>query len=282
MAEKRSNLAPDPGGEVEQQQHLSLLEAAIAWCNPEVVADVAIAERLLTVHQHDQLGFALLGERTALRQPGKDDWMSAGGDGGLSAAWNRVALDMKRKIERGQLFLEGLRLAPERGTAAEEISNSWAAEMNFHFVLNTVRIGRDKFGAITVSTRPSPWQAVLDRPTPVPRAITVQDVEGLDSDVIIALITEHARRVVTEHGSALFPPGMISVHGIVLLIMEERAGEGRLLPSLEQEAKFLAEWIAGAAPSYHVPASNRIARFIGPKYELLSPRSKAAIQTTRR
>ena len=147
--------------------------------------------------------------------------------------------------------------------------------MAFDVVRNTIKVNAYRFGSITISTRPSPWQELLDAPTAPLRSIRVEDVQGLDSDVIVALINEHARRVVAKHGSEL--PGKISPGGIVLLKLQERAKEGPLLPTLAAEVEFLATWISQVAPSYHLPSPNRVARLIGPKYAELRPRSNAAI-----
>ena len=148
---KQNADAPDPG---VPPSRLALREAILAWCDPALVADVRNAERRLTYDEHLGLDLALLADRSTLADPDRDRFFRAESHdyAAVRAGWTPLLHDLRRRLERGELHLEGVRLAPQRGTTREEISNSWAADMRFSVLHNTVSLGRDRFGAIAVST----------------------------------------------------------------------------------------------------------------------------------
>ena len=146
----------DDHGSDQEGSSLPLREAVLAWCSERLVADVQTAECRLTYSEHNQVGLTLLSEREALRKPDRFNHASSGEYAALRTAWDCVLQDMRGRIESRALFIEGVRLAPERGTVPEENSNHWAADMTFDVMRNTISLGRDRFGSVRVSTTRSP------------------------------------------------------------------------------------------------------------------------------
>ena len=105
-----------------------------------------------------------------------------------------------------------------------------------------------------------------------------EDVPALSDDTILALLEEHARRVVEGPDAKFVAPGKVSVMPLVKRKMEYRAGKGELLPDLAGEAAWLEAWIKESAPSHHTPTAGAIENSLRAVYRGLAPRSKAMIQ----
>ena len=110
--------ATDQGG----SRHLSLREAMLAWCDPVLIVEVQDRESELTSYQHDCLNLAFLGDRSALRSSGRDDWMGGSDHGPIRYVWARLLHDLRRRIETGELFVEGVQLTPVLATAPQSPS----------------------------------------------------------------------------------------------------------------------------------------------------------------
>ncbi|WPB83746.1 hypothetical protein [Sediminicoccus rosea] len=287
---------------------LPLRDAVLKWCSQPLVSDVQVAECRLTYAEHNHLGLILLSEREALRQPDRFDHASSGDYNALRTAWDCVLQDLRRRIESNALFVDGVRLAPERGTLPEEISNHWAADMSFDVMRNTISLGRDRFGAIRVSTTRIPLRsdragmeisagahpdsepsteaaassAYPGRPFKLTKAglydLAPEDVVRLSDDTLLALLEEHARRVIGTPDAKLISPGKVSFLPIILRKMIHRAERGELLPRLADEGEYLAQWIASKVEHHHLPAAGTITRTLGRNYAVLKARSTAATQ----
>jgi hypothetical protein len=148
-----AHVAETPPTSAESANSRSLREALLAWCDPALVAVVRQEETRLTPHQYGQTGLPLLSEPSALANPAKAaGWMSGGSSyTTLRQAWGRLLNDLRQRLEREDLFLEGVRLAPRRGIARETLHGAWTADMLFDVERNSVTLGDDRFGAITVS-----------------------------------------------------------------------------------------------------------------------------------
>lgn len=287
-------MAPDP------RASRSLRGALLTWCDASLVEALRREEVRFTEREHAGLGLPLLSEPSAMRQISGYDWMSGGlTDTVLRRAWARLFDDLRQRVERGELFLEGVRLAPERSTVPEEISNSWAADLEFDLDRNTIRLGHERFGAVTVSTRPSPWQPVLERGASAPGAIAgtnpfaspapppghqirPADVPSFSDKLILALLEEHGRRVVGSPDAKLISPGKVSLLPIVARKLRHRAAAGELAPTLAAEGKVLAEWIASKVEHLQVPTAATITKVLGGTYWAEKARSNAAIQKANR
>lgn len=293
---------------VEADPALPLRDAILKWCSQPLVSDVQAAECRLTYAEHNHLGLILLGEREALRQPDRFDHASSGDYNALRTAWDCVLQDLRRRIESNALFVEGVRLAPERGTLPEEISNHWAADMSFDVTRNTISLGRERFGSIRVSTTQNPLRSQRTRmetsdgmhpddarSTGIAASnlttgrrfrltaaglyyLAPEDVGQLSDDTLLALLEEHARRVIGTPDARLISPGKVSFLPIILRKMTHRAERGELLPRLVDEGEYLAQWIASKVEHHHLPAAGTITKTLGKSYAVLKARSTAATQ----
>lgn len=281
--------------EVTPREYKRLFEGMIAWCDPAAINAVRAAERRLTAHQ---MGHAMRPRISPLEElrPSQDgDWMAGGPDyGPLIEAWNVMKNDFRRCIESELLFLEGVHLSSVRRSEPEEIPSAWAAEMEFDFERNALSISGSKYAAVKVFTTPRPVDAALHKePMPAPSQalgaprfpvdaqgrfiLAAHDVGKLADDTVIALLEEHARRVVEEHGAPLLPPGKISLLPLVLRKLEHRGEVGELMPKVSAEATWLEGWIAEAAPSHSTPSQSTIESAIRVRYAQLKARSNGRI-----
>ena len=115
-------------------------------------------------------------------------------------------------------------------------------------------------------------------PAGAPAALRPEDLPNLSDEMVLALLEEHARRVVESPDAELFPPGKISFMPLILRKMEARAAAGELLPELAGEAAWLAAWIKGKAPSHQTPTASTIENSLRSRYRPLKPRSKPTIR----
>ncbi len=286
----------------------NLREAILTWCDPILVADIKNAERRLTYEDHAEMSLALLAERETLKKPDRFDRTSSGDYAALRGAWDYLVRDLRDRIERRALFVEAVRLAPERGTAVEQINNHWAADMTFDVMRNTLSLGRDRFGSVRISATPipvrsdsAPTQAsshIASQYGPAESAtackagsyppfsltadghyvVAPEDVAQLSDDTLLALLEEHARRVVGTPDARLISPGKVSFLPIILRKMMHRAERGELLPKLVDEGEYLAQWIASKVQHHHLPSAGTITKTLSKNYAVLKAQSTAAIQ----
>lgn len=285
--------APEPAPAPEPAASRPLRDALLTWCDASLIEALRREEARFSEREHAALGLPLLSEPAAMRQTGRDDWMSGGlTDTVLRRAWARLLDDLRQRVERGELFLEGVRLAPERSTVPEEISNSWAADLEFDLDRNVIRLGQERFGAIAVSTRPSRWQPLVEPAASAGRAASVrsapaagptqeirpEDVPAFSDELILALLEEHGRRVVGSPDAKLISPGKVSLLPIVARKLRHRAAAGELAPTLAAEGEVLAEWIASKVEHFQVPTAKTITKVLGGTYWAEKARSNDAIQ----
>lgn len=284
---------------------LPLREAILEWCDPDLIADLYKAERRMTYSEHAPMRLALLADRSTLARPTRDPFFrSESGDyAAVREAWTQLLHDLRRRIERNDLYLEGVRLAPERQTTPEGISNTWAADMNFDVLNNTVSLGRLRFGALGVSTRIPPLHveppgvnagghlelsvipqdagSSLAAGVTPPFAVNADGLYKVDSDdvarlsdeTILDLLEEHGRRVVGTPDAKLISPGKVSFLPIILRKMMHRAKHGELLPRLVDEGEYLAQWIASKIDHHHLPSGGTITKTLGKNYAVLKAQS---------
>lgn len=272
--------------------HLSLTQAILTWCDPSLVAAVQREEVQLTEHQHAGLGLPLLGQVADLAVSDGSSWMAEGlSHTTLRGAWDRLIRDFRRKIERRELFLEGVRLAPQRGTVREMLTNSWVAEMGFDLDRNIIQMGVEKFGAITVSPDGSAKSAALIALGPPAAAgpapfstdkdgrfvLSPEDVAELSDATILRLLEEHALRVVANDAD-LSAPGKLSLMPILRRRMQWRCQQGELSSTLAAEARVLSDWISKKVQSHQVPTPKSIGNSLRTEYAALAARSNAIKQ----
>ena len=134
-------------------EHLPLREALVSFCDPALIDAVRREERRLTLYDHRQTGMPMLGAIGDLREPSQHDWMAAGSShSAFFAAWKQLQTVFCGRIERQELFLTGVPLAPIATTQAEALPGAWVSQFRFDFDLNVVAMGDKRWGAVGVST----------------------------------------------------------------------------------------------------------------------------------
>jgi hypothetical protein len=264
----------------EAPRHLSLFEALKLWCDPVLVARIHDEERKLIPYELHQFPMPKLLPEAEWGKPRSGSWGSTDYVF-LTAAWNDLTHDFRRRIEVGELYLEGVLSGDDPEAQPETIPNIWAAELKFDLNANVVVRGSRTYLAVTVSRTPSPWTAVgpsREAELHSHRRLSQDAVAALDDDEVLALLEEHARRVIASPDAALIAPGKISLIPIVKGKMEYRAAHGELLPTLAEEATVLSDWIGSKVSLHQTPSAATISKVLSKTYAALKARSNAAIQ----
>ena len=267
-------------------EHLTLLRALLEWCDLRLVNSVRIAERghtagELSGYMRNIIGFPepRLTPPDQWRQSPADDWMRGGPTNftQLNLAWDALSRYFRAQIETGALYLEGVEVTGTYDAEPQALRGAFASEYEFDFNRNVLRIGKKRYTAVTVSRTPGVW-AGIEGSTIRPRhELTPGDVPDLTDEFILALLEEHAKRVVKSEAPNMFPPGKISLMPIIRRKMRWRAEHRQLLSSITAEAGMLESWIKAALPSHQTPTAATIKKVMGPEYEALKTRSTGAI-----
>lgn len=263
----------------QDPNQLSLRNALIAWCFEERAEDVQAYEVYFTSQELATFGYPNLG-----RASNRGDPMPLGNHSyeslreALDNAWKGILLDFRERVQRGQIHLRGVQTEPERQLTDSWIPGQWAADYSFDVLAGTIQVGEYRYVDVVVSPGPAEGAAPAPQGPPVARtALRAEDVTDLDDDAILALLEEHARRVIARPGAKLMP-GKISLLPIVRGKMRHRAEHGELLPTLKAESIALESWIASKVVLHQVPTAATIRKVLNGEYRQLLARSKAAIQ----
>ncbi|MFC7478426.1 hypothetical protein ACFQS7_29155 [Dankookia sp. GCM10030260] len=272
-ADVQGILGPPPSATADEgtPRRLPLWDALVTWCDPKILCEIRRNEGFFSRAELRSFDYPTLG--TAGNGGGKlsrSAFSSASEQ--LGRLWADLARDMIRRIERGEVYLQGVQMQPERRTEREPIPSTWAADFNFDLKAGTLTIAGSRYVALTCSldqaeascaTQPRAEPSLI---TPSQRIIRPEDVADLDDETILVLLEEHARRVVEGPDAKLIAPGKVSLMPLIKRKMEHRAATGKLLPDLTGEAKWLADWIAEKAPSHHCPTAGSIENSLRSRY----------------
>ena len=195
---------------------------------------------------------------------------------GLDLAWRALEAGFRRRIEREELFLQGIEITADMSGEPKPIRGAFVSKFSFDFKNNNITYMKRQFVSVKVSQAQFP-EPLSKPPMPVMREILSGDVGSLDDETILALLEEHARRVIASPDAKLVAPGKISLMPIVLGKMRQRAQHDELLPQMKVEALWLAKWIQSKVTLHQTPSYGTIAKVLGAEYRLLNARSKAAI-----
>lgn len=263
--------------------HLRLLDALARW------GDQSLVEALNATQAH--LSTSFLAQAGIPRLAWRDERSVPAPLGGKSAMpkqlphaahllvdelWLALKRSFRAAIETGVLHLEGVEADAAMDREPQAIRGAFAAEMQFDFELNTVRVRRRKFLSVTVSRTPSPWAPLEVAASDRRRSVGKFNVADLTTDQIVELIEEHARRVVAEPGAKLMAPEKVTLIPLVRMKLHDRAARGDLLDQLGVEAIWLATWIGGKVEHYKPPKSATIEKTLRREYNQLKRRSNAA------
>ncbi len=257
----------------QDPSRLSLRNALLAWCFEERVEDLQAYEVYFTSQELATFGYPNLGGASNRGDPvpmGTYSYESL--REALDNAWKGILLDFRERVQRGQIHLRGVQTEPKRQLIESCIPGQWAADYSFDVLAGTIQVGEFRYVGVAVLLGPAD-AAVTAAPSTARAALRAEDVADFDDDTILALLEEHAKRVVESSGAKLIEPGKVSVMPIVRRKMSRRAETGELALTLADEARDLAAWIATKVPSHQVPTAGRIENALRHDYRRLKPQS---------
>ena len=256
-------MEPEPANET-----FRLLDAAIRWCDPVFVEAIRRAESRLTAHDMALSGFPLLSPTSALMQPSPQAWMGGGTSYvAISAAWSNLERDFRKHLEQSALFLAAVPVTAELKSQHVPIDSVWAAELKFDWNANTLFFQKQKYVSIKVSRQP--FAEVLNTDA-MPRQLNPEGVHLLTDDVILALLEEHAKRVIASKDPHFIALSKVSYMPLIVRKVAARHAAGEMLDTVIGEAKALEQWIRQAAPSYQTPKAASIKNHISSEYRRLT------------
>ncbi len=253
---------------------LPLDEALTEWSDGQLLANVVRAERPFSPESLKARGRLHLGGARAEHTPGRyvaADHMRTE-SALLDTAWRELVGEFSRKIDREQLFLYGVPGAAQGEAERELIPNAFAADLEFDFVVGSAHRGTRRWVSVRCTT--GRLDARPNSTDPVGSAqheFRVEDLPALSDEMVLALLEEHARRVVESADAKLIAPGKISVMPIIRRKMEQRAASGEMLTRLAPECKFLERWIQDKVRSHQTPTAASIENALRSDYARLKP-----------
>ncbi len=243
-------------------EHLSLLKAMTSWCDAKLVARIQDEERKLIAYELHQYSMPKLLDESEWRQPSRNS-LGATDYVFLTAAWNNLTRDFRRRVESSELYLEGVLSGDDPAAQPETIPNFWAAQLKLDLHANAVARGQRTYLAVTVSKTPSPWAPVEQKQSDAGATVSRQPITSevashLTDDEVFTLLNEYARRVVEEEGSSLKLPVKVSFLPILRRKMRHRFETGENAITLGAEADALERWIKGKADGHQTPTARHI------------------------
>jgi hypothetical protein len=278
----RTTVAGGSGSEADAAEvgPITLRAALVRWSDPILVeavrqAEAPFASDRLMVHGRFDLGGGASDMSAGESEDDTEDDRRK-----LDAAWERLHQGFRDKIERGEIHLQGVQTAPERQSHPAPLNGLWAAEFSFDFTAGRIVVGPThplRYVSVIASRTPFTSDDTVHQPSETAPSITPATVAALDDETILALLEEHARRVITGPDTRLIAPGKISLMPIVRGKMRHRAEQGELLPTLKAESIALEGWIASKLDLHQVPTAATIRKVLNGEYAQLKAPSKAAI-----
>ncbi|BDG74055.1 hypothetical protein [Roseomonas fluvialis] len=244
-------------------QDLSLLEAMTQWCEPRLVNRVREEERKFIAIELHRYFMPKLTHETEWSQPTSRSWMAETNYVFLTAAWNELTIDFRRRIERGEMYLRGVLSGDDPAAAIEAIPGFWAAELMFDLRANAVRRDSRTYLAVRVSKQAPAEPPVAKNEVPPAAAeprgpVTPLTAATLTDEEVFVLLDEYARRVVAEEGSPLRLPVKVSFIPILRRKMRQRFATGEHALTLGAEAAALEEWIKTKVDGHQTPSAGHI------------------------
>ncbi len=272
---------------ITAHQVLTLAKALQQWGHPHLVLEVMAWEPRCSTSEVESLRRVYLTNRKCLRD---EAITTAAGNPfkQLQFAWEDLEMDFRRRIEQEEIYLRGVQVAPERRTDPEIIPGAWAAEFQFNFLTGTITVGELRYTAVACSLDPwTPERAQVaahaQLPAPASTAETLarlrpEDFPAISDELLLALIEEHAQRVI-KYGGPLKMPGKTTFLPIIRRKMRSRSEAGEMRGSITAEAAWLEEWIKDRVEGHQVPTAKTISKALGDDFnQLAKPRSTPAIQ----
>lgn len=259
------------------------LAECVAFCSEDVLRQIIAAEWLFTDAELRSLRRPVItGGRTDEQIYRLSLAQKQGRYRRLEDAWEAIDHQVKLLLEDERLFLTGVPSKPVGTTDRELIPGVWATRLTLNFFTNTASSSHNSYSALRVfkarpgvandSPEDSP-QSTASANQEAPRHIKVEDFAELSDEMVLALLEEHAKRVVESDEAKLIHPTKISVMPIIRRKMEHREEMGELLPTLAGQAAFLENWIAEKLTSHQTPTASSIENALRNEYRALKARS---------
>ncbi|MGE4045233.1 MAG: hypothetical protein AB7F35_10290, partial [Acetobacteraceae bacterium] len=210
-------------------------DAVVRWCDQRLVNDVKTIEDRLTAIDLLKLGYPNLSGADPLEP--KNSYLGDNDDPKqiLSEFWDLLIQDFRARVQRRELHLRGVQVAPQLTEHPVPIPNSWASDVAIHVQDGAVSISGCRYVDVVVSDRaftPAPASRVQ---TPTSQQITVEQVPDLPDDVLVKLLEEYVRRGV-EQPSFKLSPLKIKVMPLLIRKMHHRAATGAICDRVSREA----------------------------------------------
>lgn len=150
---------------------LPLWDALVTWCDPKILCDIRRNESCFSRDEMRSFDHPMLG---------------AAGDGRdkldrsayprvrerLDHLWADLTWDLKRRIERGEVHLQGVQMRPELRETPEPVPSAWAADFHFDFRAGALTVAGRRYVSVICSLDPPGVRAAL----PPQQAGTVDEV----------------------------------------------------------------------------------------------------------
>lgn len=257
-------------------RQFTVREAVLQFCFEHRVEDVTDVEHYFRSQDIVEFGYPPLGAASNRGEPTpcRPDELGMHRKT-LDAAWRNVLLDLKTRIQRGDLVLSAVQISPKLLEQPEIIPGQWAMALRINPLESTVWLRQTRY--VNALLTPAADAKAVATPPAAAKSVTPDNVRDLDADTIIALLEEYHRRTI-EGGIAQLPmPGKPTLMPLVKGKMSWRAEKGELAPTLRAEARWLAAWIAEKATLHQVPSVATIEKMLSSHYALLKRRSTPAI-----
>jgi len=204
---------------MDHSEDLPLREGILRWCDPTLVAAAQQAEaRSRPIGPPPPRPNWMAGAR----MDEIEGWNTARSDedrnrAAANQAWAQVLMDLRRRLEQGELVLTGVKVRPTRGTAREILPGTWAADFRFKTEEGAIEFDDHRYVAVRVGL-----PGHTEVPDPAQAARQHIDVEQLDDETILRLLYENAERAMRGGDGDLFPPGKLSLIPFVKRKMQTR------------------------------------------------------------
>ena len=262
---------------------LRIREAVLRFCSGSKIEEVKKYEAYFTSAELEKFGYPDLSGTQRPDEPKHFDSRQMENRRRLNEAWDRVFLDFRARLERGEMVITGVKMHPRPATEHVVIPGQWATDFAFDALKSTVTlwsvrylnvlVGEKGWFASDTALGPEPVVAdfISDRLPP----ITSENLRDLTDDEVLLLLEEHARRVAEGPDAKLIAPGKISLMPIIHRRLRYRASLDQLEPKVTWEAAVLEAWIASRVQSHQTPTKDSIANSISKSYAALKAQSKA-------
>ncbi len=108
----------------------------------------------------------------------------------LDAAWRNVLLDLKTRIQRGDLVLSAVQISPKLLEQPEIIPGQWAMALRINPLESTVWLRQTRY--VNALLTPAADAEAVATPPAAAKSVTPDNVRDLDADTIIALLEEYS------------------------------------------------------------------------------------------